>query len=177
MPGRGVGSGLQRSDQAVVNVPPMVRTDLLRRDAIALDGVDGSQGGFDFRPSGKAEQKLAPRRDAGDCGAWVLRANRPQYVDPAFDGAVVVRRPPHEREDRAGGKCDLLLRAGQDGFLGDPTETDPAFDAPFYPCEVDDCPHRLSAPAADRLAKWQRAAWQAGRGSRSRPRSKSSRPV
>lgn len=154
----------------------MIGADIFRCDAIAFHDIDGPQGRLDLGPTGEAQQKLATWCHTGHCRAGLASADGAQNVDPAFNGAVVVRRPADEREDRAGSEGHALFRARQDGFLGNPTETDPALDAPFDPGEVDTCLHRLSALAADRPAKWRHGVWRVERGLRSRPRSRSSRP-
>ena len=155
----------------------MIGADIFRRDAIAFHDIDGPQGRLDLGPTGEAQQKLSAWRDTGHRGAGLACTNGAQNVDPAFNGAIVVRRPAQEREDCAGGEGHAFFRARQYDFLGHPTETDPALDAPFDPGEVDKCLHRLSAPAADRPAIRRHGVWQAGRGLRSRPRSSFSRPV
>ena len=154
----------------------MIGTDIFRCDAIAFHDVDGPQRRLDLGPAGEAQQKLSAWRDTGHRGAGLASADGAQNVDPAFNGAVVVRRPADEREDRAGSEGHALFRARQDGFPGHLTETDPALDTPFDPGEVDKCLHRLSAPAADRPAKRRHGVWRAERCLRSRLRSRSSRP-
>lgn len=124
----GVGAGRLACGKAVVNVPPVVRADVLGRQAERFDLVDRLQGALDSGPAGQAQQRLTAWRHAGHSGVRRAGGAGAQDVDPRDDGAVVAGGPANERED-------ALRREREDApppieylLVGVPAEADPVLD-------------------------------------------------
>ena len=86
----------------VMDVVPMIGRNLDRIDAARLDGVDELEHALNLRPAIDMQQDLCAGRDRRNGLARCAAFNRAQDVEPRENGAVLVRRPAHEREDAAG---------------------------------------------------------------------------
>ena len=97
-----IGARCFADGHSVVDVAPMVRRNLDRIDAARLDGVDELEHALNLRPAIDMQQDLCAGRDRRKGLARCAAFNRAQDVEPRENGAMLVRRPAHEREDAAG---------------------------------------------------------------------------
>jgi hypothetical protein len=97
-----VGAWVLADRKPVMNVPPVIRTDMGRIDANHLDSIDNLQYLLDFGPAGDMQIDLAARTHERQRRVRISRSYGPQNVDPRDDGAIRVRGPTHISKDRVG---------------------------------------------------------------------------
>ena len=134
-----VRTRFESAGQAIVDVSPMVRADVLGSDPERFNLIDGVERRLDFRPSGEAQEDFPARGHMRDGRTRLAWTDGTQDVDPAFDRAIVVRRPPHEGEDASRIETDGAPAAAVNCLLSDAAEADPALDPAFDPRQIDAC--------------------------------------
>src|ERR1700676_3551263 len=87
--------------ETVVEVAPVFPRGVGGIDVERLDGVDRLQHALDLRPAIDPQQDLAPRAHERQRLETCARLDRAHDVHARDDGAEVVRRPAHERENAA----------------------------------------------------------------------------
>src|SRR3954469_17312399 len=90
--------------QTVMNVMPMIRSNVGRIDAEHLNGICHLQHALDLRPAGETQQNLSAGCHIGDGRAALSWSDCAQDVDPRNDRAKVVGGPSDESKDAAGRK-------------------------------------------------------------------------
>ena len=95
----GVRPCRQAGGQAIVDMPPMIRTDFLRGEAQRLDGIDGAQNPLNFVPTGRSKKNFSAGFDGGDSRIGLDRSAGAQNIDARNKRPVTVRRPAHECEN------------------------------------------------------------------------------
>ena len=104
MPAARVGPRLLADEEAVVNVPPMLRRGIRGIDAECLDEIDRLQDFLDFRPTGDVQETFPARDDVGHGRVALAWSDGAQDVDAREDGSVVIGGPANESEDAAESK-------------------------------------------------------------------------
>ena len=140
MPKVRIGTRGQTSRQPVVDVPPMVGTDIFRRDAQGFDPVDEDERRFDLRPAREAQENVSAGGHMRYGGAAFIGAGRAQNIESAFDRAIVVRGPSDEGENRTRFEADGASAAAVNRLLRDAAEANPALDPAFDPHEINGRP-------------------------------------
>src|ERR1700704_753263 len=98
MPTAGVGTRLPSDEEAVVNVPPMLRRSIHRIDAECLNDIDCLQDFLDLRPAGDPQQTFPVRENMGHCRVALAWSDCAQDIDAREDRSVVIGGPANESE-------------------------------------------------------------------------------
>lgn len=89
----------QAGSQSIVDMPPMIRADILRRKAKRFDGVDGAQNPLNIVPAYRSQKNFSTGFDGGDSRIGLDRSASAQDIDARNKRPVTVRRPADECEN------------------------------------------------------------------------------
>ena len=117
-----VGARFMAGSETVVEVAPVFRRGVGGIDVECLDGVDRLQHALDLGPAIDSQQDLAARAHERQRLETCARLDRAHDVHARDDGAEVVRRPAHERENAAWLEARDAAAAIEDLLLGTPAE-------------------------------------------------------
>src|SRR3546814_2180978 len=88
-----VRAGLVVRGQTVVDMAPVIRSDIDRIEAHRFNGVDQLQHPFDLRPAVDFQMDFAAGTHEGQRLEWLAGTNGAHDIDAGDDRAVVVGRP------------------------------------------------------------------------------------
>ncbi len=94
-----IGPRRQASSQPTVDMPPMIRANILRRKAKRFDGVDGAQNPLNIVPAYRSQKNFSAGFDGGDSRIGLDQFAGAQNIDARNKRPVTVRRPADECEN------------------------------------------------------------------------------
>lgn len=125
MPSGGIRPERQTGSKAVRDVAPMIGRRIARIDAFGFDGIDRIEKLADPPTTVDAKERFGARTDEGKRLTGCPGGAGAKNLDTEMDGAEIVRRPAHEREDRAGTERQNAGARADDALGGDAPEADP----------------------------------------------------